>query len=73
MIDDNKRLRQRFLSTKEAAEYLGMSLWTVRREYPMWADKYGVKVSRTPTTRGNGKLRFDRVSLDRMMEQLQIK
>lgn len=59
--------RQRYFNLNQTAQYLGMGLSTVKRDWPSFS-KYGVVPSRV----GKRTLRFDKEQLDRMMERLKV-
>jgi DNA-binding GntR family transcriptional regulator len=60
-----------WLTTDQAAEYLGCSVERLREALPRWAAKWGVKIRRNGG-RERGRILIARASLDRMVEQYWI-
>lgn len=57
-----------YLSTKQAAEYLGIGYSTAKKNWPQWT-KFGVVPSRL---NGKAELRFKRSELDRLMDAWRV-
>lgn len=60
-------MKSEYLTLKEAAEYLNISVSSAHKEWPRWAE-FGCVPSRFP----RHTLRFKRSDLDRLMEATKV-
>lgn len=56
----------RYLTMKQAAQYLSMPLSTFKKKHLAWVDDLN------PSKVGSNRLRFDRQRLDMLMDKLRV-
>ena len=66
-----QRILKRCLSTRELAEYLGISPSYIQREYPRWVSDFGVRVYKIGVGERK-KLIFEKEDVDKLLERFRI-
>lgn len=72
-MNEQKHIDSEYFNLKQCAEYLGLSISTVRNVKSRWHwagwERYGVRPSRMPGTR---ILLFKKTDLDKLMEAIKV-